>query len=144
VIRSIPSPARQIAAGVAMATGAGYVAVVKLTRGGECPLAPPWLAGVLPNVVCGFAVPLVVFLTGRVLRVADFLWMASFTLAGLCLYEVAQVWMPRRTFDWADVGATVVGVLLALVVGAAFFFVTREKPAGPGAAPDRGPGSGPE
>jgi VanZ like family len=134
MVRSRPSLARQIAAGAIMAAGGGYVAAVKLTREGDSVLASAWLAGVLPNLVCGAIVPLVAFLSRRALRVGDFLWMTLFTLVGLCLYEFAQLWMPRRTFDWDDVWATMAGALLALVVGAGFYLATSEKSAEPGAA----------
>jgi len=115
-----------------MAGGAGYVAAVKLTREGETALATAWLVGVLPNLVCAAIIPLAPFLSRRSLRGRDFLWMTLFTAIGLCLYEFAQVWMPRRTFDWDDVGATAAGAMAALVLGAGFFLLTGEKSAVPG------------
>src|SRR4051812_32625223 len=119
------SPTRQVAAGALMAAGAAYVAAVKLTREGAAPLAPAWLAGALPNLVCGAVLPLAAFLSRRPVRAVDFLWMTLSSLAGLWLYEVAQIWMPRRTFDWDDVWASAAGAVLALPLGAAFFLATR-------------------
>lgn len=138
MVMSRPSLARQVAAGVIMVVGAGYVAIVKLTREGESALATAWLAGVLPNLVCAALIPLAPFLSRRPLRVRDFLGMTLFGAVGLCLYEFAQVWMPRRTFDWGDVWATAAGALMALALGAGFFLVPGGRAAEPGAAPDRG------
>ena len=112
---------RQVAAGIVIASGAAYVAAVKLTRDGGTHLATAWVAGVLPNFVCGAVVPLAVFLTQRSLRFREFLWMTLFTLIGLCVYEVAQLGMPRRTFDWDDILASIAGAIMALVLGTGFF-----------------------
>ena len=60
--------------------------------------------------------------------------MTLFTAIGLCMYELAQVWIPNRTFDWSDVGATVAGGLAALLLGGGFFLVpcgTAAKPPAP-------------
>src|SRR4029077_5456800 len=103
---SYPGTARRVLAGLFMASGAAYTAAVKLTRGGSSALAPEWLAGVLPNLVCGAVVPLAAFLSGRAIRFRDFLLFDALVLAGLCAYEVAQLWMPRRTFEWGDLWAS--------------------------------------
>jgi len=121
-----------------MASGAVYLVAVKLTRGGSIHLASEWLAGVLPNLVCGAVIPLAAFLSRKSLRVRDFLWMTLFSSLGLCAYEFAQIWMPRRTFDWDDVLATIAGTILALMLGAIFFVATCDKTADPAAAPDTG------
>jgi glycopeptide antibiotics resistance protein len=110
-----------------MAGGAGSVVVVKLTREGESALTTAWMAGVLPNLVCAAVVPLAPFLSRRFLRDRDFLGMTLFTAIGLCLYEFAQLRMPRRTFDWDDVAATAVGAMAAVVLGAGFFLFTGKK-----------------
>ena len=122
------SLARQVAAAVVMASGAVYVATVKLTRDGSVHLATDWLAGVLPNFVCGAVVPLAAFLSRKSLRFRDFLWMTLLTSIGLSVYEFAQLWMPRRTFDWDDILASIAGAFLALIIGAGFFVATRDKP----------------
>src|SRR5262245_22747634 len=125
---SYPSPARRALAGLFMASGAAYTAAVKLSRAGSSALAPEWLAGVLPNLVCAAVVPLAAFLSGRAIRFRDFLLFDALVLAGLCGYEVAQLWMPRRTFDWDDLWASGAGALAALAVGAGLFLVTCRAP----------------
>lgn len=131
MIGSRPSLARQVASGAIIAGSAGYVAAVKWTREGETALAATWLAAVLPNLVCAAVVPLAPFLSRRLLGGREFLWMTLFTAIGLCLYEFAQVWMPRRTFDWLDVVATAAGAIGALVLGAGFFLFTGQRIAEP-------------
>lgn len=132
---SRPSLARQLAAGIIMAVGAGYVATVKLTRNGETALTTAWLAGVLPNLVCATVVPLAPFISRRSLRVSDFLSMTLFTAMLLCVYEIAQMWMPRRTFDLDDIWATAAGAIASLGLGTGFFLLTGGKTAEPTYAP---------
>jgi hypothetical protein len=111
-----------------MAGGAGYAVAVKLTREGEAVLASEWLAGVLPSLVCATVLPLFPFFSRRSVRVGDFLGVTLFTTVGLCVYEFAQIGMPRRTFDWDDIGATVVGGTLALMLGLGFFLFSGKRP----------------
>jgi hypothetical protein len=62
--------------------------------------------------------------------------MTLFTAAGLGLYEVAQLWMPLRTFDWGDLAATAAGSVAALVLGAGCLSLTREAGAEPSEVAD--------
>jgi hypothetical protein len=69
------------------------------------------VAGSLPNFLAaalfGFAIAVVRVPTTS--RAA--LRCAAPGVIGLTLYEVAQIWMPNRTFDWNDVAATFLGGL---------------------------------
>lgn len=78
------------------------------------------LAGCLPNFtaallfIFGYAAsryPLTMMQTVRV---------GAAVAGGLILYEIAQIWIPGRVFDWADIGASVVGALVA--VGMIYLF----------------------
>ena len=74
--------------------------------------------GILRNAAAFFVFALVVyFLVGR----------GVWQIAGLCLFatavEVAQLWIRGRVFDWQDIVASIVGVLLAWPI--AWVFRTR-------------------
>jgi len=42
--------------------------------------------------------------------------LAAFFAAGYVLYEFAQPYLPRGVFDWGDVGATVLGWVITVVL----------------------------
>ena len=98
-----------------------YVVAVKFTRGSDTVLAPEWLAGVMPNLVCGIAIPFVVFVSNRVLKYSEFLLFASLIVLGLIGYEFFQLVKSHRTFDWDDIVASIVGGAIAVLIGTVFF-----------------------
>ena len=116
---------RQIAAGTMMAAGAGCTLAVKLTRQSDIFLAPEWLAAVLPNFVCASMIPIAIFLSRRTIQFRDTLWMAAFSAMMLVAYEIAQLWMPRRTFDWNDIWATVAGATFSICLSSAIMLTSK-------------------
>jgi len=103
--------------------GAGAVAG-KVIRDGlnESERQAAWVLGVLPNFLPALVLPTLIFLRPREVTWGDYLRMTGAVALGLAGYESAQLWMPRRTFDWADVAATAVGAALALALGRLMFF----------------------
>jgi glycopeptide antibiotics resistance protein len=67
------------------------------------------LAGSLPNflAVLVLGVGLIVIKPPR--EGKSVLRPIAAIVAGLTLYEIAQIWMPNRTFDWNDLFATILG-----------------------------------
>jgi hypothetical protein len=108
-------------AGTLLALALIYVLAVKFVRGSSDALAPLWLAGVLPNLFGAALVPLVLFLSSRAVTLKDFLMFVVIFAIALSGYEVAQIWMPRRSFDWYDLLATAIGALIAAGLGPALF-----------------------
>lgn len=64
--------------------------------------------GILRNTVAfaGFALAAFLLLGGR-------RWLVAALCGFGALIEVAQLWIPGRTFDWKDIVASVAGVLIA-------------------------------
>lgn len=81
-----------------------------------------WVLGVHANFLPALVLPTLVFLRPRDVTWGDYVRMTGALALGLVGYEAAQLWMPRRTFDWADVAATMVGALLAIVLGRLAYF----------------------
>lgn len=122
---SQPTVARRVVAAAVLGCGFAYALVVKLARGSTVVVAPDWLAGVLPNFVGAALVPLAVLVSARMLTLREYLLFVVLILIGLCGYEVVQLWMPRRTFDWNDLWASGAGALVAVVLGLGFFRPSR-------------------
>jgi len=123
-MQSTPSKARTASA-IAFYGLAGIVTLAwKLCRWKmiESGAVPGWLVNVMPNFLPAACMPLLVFATPRVVRLRDFLLTALAIGLGLCLYECAQIWLPNRTFDWADLGASMAGAGLAGLAGWLVFF----------------------
>ncbi len=123
-MESNPSKARTIAA-VALYLVAGMVAVVwKFSRRSmaEGQLVPDRILAVVPNLVPAIFVPMVLFISKRVVRFPDYLRVVVAILVALCVYEFAQLWMPKRAFDWADIAASVAGSCIGCLVGWLVFF----------------------
>lgn len=121
---STPSTLRSLIAGILVGSGFFYTLMVKLdgapSRGDT--FAPTWLAGVLPNLAAAFIVPLMLFIPPKFVRFRDVVRLAAMMFVGLTLYEVMQLQMPRRTFDWYDIIASAVGAMAAVGISRMCFF----------------------
>ena len=69
------------------------------------------LAGSLPNFLAAILLSLVVAIVKPPISRSDSLRPAVTAVSALVLYEIAQIWMPHRTFDWYDIAATLLGGL---------------------------------
>jgi hypothetical protein len=85
-----------------------------------CPFIPRVITGSLPNFAPVAFSPLIVLWRQPAARFSDFLRFAISACAAMVTYEVIQLWMPRRTFDWADMAASALGLPVALVFGYVF------------------------
>jgi Na+-transporting NADH:ubiquinone oxidoreductase subunit NqrE len=85
-------------------------------------LFPAWMIGVMPNFIPAAVLPMLLFISKRVVRPHEYLGMVLTILAVLCAYEIVQIWMPQRTFDWADLAASAAGSYLGWLIGWLVFF----------------------
>ena len=123
-MQSLPSRARTAAAvALYLIAGVGGMAW-KVFRAGitEAGWVPVGIVGVMPNLIPAAFLPMLLFATGRVVRWRDYVGVAVAILGALCAYEVAQIWMPRRTFDWADIAASGAGACVGCLLGWMVFF----------------------
>lgn len=69
----------------------------------------PLIGGCLPNFLAALLLILLYALARSPISNQKGLSASAAVAAGLILYEVAQIWMPRRTFDIADIAASLIG-----------------------------------
>jgi len=67
------------------------------------------LAGSLPNFLAALILGLIVLIIKLPRTPSARLRPILAIVAGLSAYELAQLWMPNRVFDWADLLATILG-----------------------------------
>ena len=67
------------------------------------------VAGSLPNFLAVLVFSLAIVTLQLPGSSRDILRTVISIVLGLILYEVAQIWMPHRVFDWNDIAATLLG-----------------------------------
>ena len=85
--------------------------------------------------------PFVAFCFKGVIGMSYYVKTAVSTAVGLSIYEVAQIYLPRRTFDPEDIVASFAGATTSIVLASLLFLIQRkdEKNIEPNAAPNGGP-----
>lgn len=104
---------------------AGLIALMwKVSRGAlsEIQLVPAWMVGTLPSFIPAAFLPMALFIAPGVVRFRDYAGVVGAILIALCAYELAQLVMPQRTFDWRDVVGSVTGAVAGLCLGWLVFF----------------------
>lgn len=69
----------------------------------------PLIAGCLPNFLAALLLILLYASVRSPISNKKGLSVSAAVAAGLILYEVVQLWMPGRTFDVADIPASLIG-----------------------------------
>lgn len=125
MIQSIPSLGRTVAAWSLYAAG-GIAAfgwkVLRQQEAFETGSVPHWLVGTFPNLLPALVMPALIFIRPQIVRFTEYLMLAMAILFGLIVYEIVQLWMPSRTFDYADIVASVVGAGLGCLLCWLIFF----------------------
>jgi hypothetical protein len=122
---SLPTRSRKVAALTLYAVGGVAALVWKLLRDDReftSGSVPFWIIGVMPNFLPAVVLPALIFIRPQVVEYRDYLQMVLIMLVALVVYEVTQIWMPSRTFDWADLGASVTGAGVSCLLGWIVFF----------------------
>jgi hypothetical protein len=98
--------------------------LLKLTRDfGIIPVLLPLDAnGISPNVVIPLALPFVILIANRSVSLWGFTKTATGLAVGIIMYEVIQIWMPKRTFDLMDIYASFAGALASIIIAWVLFF----------------------
>jgi hypothetical protein len=100
-------------------------AAVKLGRPQVADTSPLLLLfyGVAPNLFPAALLPFLVFIRKHRVCLRDYLAFTFTIFLALSAYEVSQLWMSKRTFDWNDITASAVGAIVAVPLGWLVFFL---------------------
>jgi VanZ family protein len=78
---------------------------------------PKLVADSLPNFAATALSPLILIFLKRKYTFSRYVKFVIAMFLGMSLYEVVQIWMPSRTFDWTDIAASFLGAALAALAG---------------------------
>ena len=89
-------------------------------------LAPFDFHGTSTNFIVCAGTPLLALCFNLVIGLSDYVKMTVTTAVGLSIYEVVQIWLPRRTFDPYDIVASFLGAILSILLAAILFLMRRK------------------
>ncbi len=123
--QSVPSFRRTVVA-FSLYAGGGIAAFVwKVLRDRQefdsYPVSP-WLVGVMPNLLPAAVLPALIIIRPQSVRFKEYFSIVVAVLSALIAYEIAQLWMPSRTFDVADIIASILGAGLGCLFCWLIFF----------------------
>ena len=97
--------------------------------------------GTSTNFVVCAAMPFVAFCLKDVISLSSYVKTALGTAVGLSIYEVAQIYLPRRTFDPNDIVASFLGAIVSIMLAIILFLMQKksEMTIKEGAAPNGDP-----
>jgi len=90
-------------------------------------LAPLDFHGTSTNFVVCAAMPFVAFYFKDVIGLSSYVKTALGTALGLSIYEVVQIYLPRRTFDPHDIVASFLGAIFSILLASILFLKKSEK-----------------
>jgi hypothetical protein len=101
---------------VYVATGVASFLMLKERTIGTI-IIPKFIHGSLPNFVPTAYAPIILLISKKKYTYQEYAKFVMYMLLAMCFYEFLQIWMPRRTFDWFDILASMSGALVALFIG---------------------------
>src|SRR5688500_8848623 len=126
---SMPGPGRTRRAASVILVFAITGSLLRLARRdfGFLPmLAPLDLDGTTTNFFVCAGLPFIAFCFKEVIGWSSYVKTALATAAGLSIYEVVQIYLPRRTFDPADIVVSFLGAICSIVLATVLFLRRRE------------------
>lgn len=121
---SVPSTTRKVVTGLLIVVLLSIGLLLKVVR--DFGLAPALLPldanGTSPNFILSLAISLGILLREKAVSLWDFTKGAMGAATGMTVYEIAQIWMPSRTFDLNDIAASFVGAVFGIMLGWMLFF----------------------
>lgn len=133
--QSMPSVRRTVAAcGICVAGGLAALAwkVLRDASAFESYSITRAFLGVVPNLLPTAVLPVLIFLRPRPVRFMECVKWSAMILVCLTIYEIAQFWIPSRTFDVADILASFLGAGIGCLVCWQVFFRWLGSPTGIG------------